>query len=129
MTDDKTAEDNLRMRRVSYPDVAGRAIDDMSHAEARLVIIRHVGLNLSPWSHFGKADMNSVYRYLTGEFYFPTRDYYTSDSPSTGEVREAVAAEAGLDYDRGPDGNRPYTLKNVRNLARKIRQHEDKRHE
>lgn len=72
-------------------------------------------------------DLNTIYRYLTGTFYFPNCDYYTAESPETGEVRQAVAFEAGLDYDPGPNDNRPYVLDNVRNLAEVVKTREDAR--
>jgi hypothetical protein len=132
MTGDESAENGggyRRTRSVSYPHVADRSVDDMSHPEARLVIIRNVGLNLSPWSHFGKADLNSIYRYLTGEFYFPLDEYHTSESPTKGEIRLHIAGTADLSYNPGPKFSRPFNLQNVRNLAYTVRETDDQRPE
>lgn len=115
------------MSKLTYTEVLKNDWSEMSHAEARLVICRRVGLNTSPRSTFGKSDLNSIYRYLTGEFYYPRELYYTPDSPPTGKIRQAIAREVGLSYDPGPDWNRPFVLENVQKLAREIRNRDDKR--
>lgn len=116
------------MSTLNYAEVRGKDFGTMTHAEARLVIIREVGLNKSPRSVFGKADLNAIHRYLTGSYYFPKSAYYTPDSPETGEIRQAIAQEADLDYDPGDDFNRPFVLRNVQNLARTVKKSKDRRH-
>lgn len=115
------------MTKIQYVEIKSKPYDEMSHEEARLVISRQVGLNKKPRSAYGKADLNSIYRYITGEFYFPIDEYYTPDSPKTGEIRGAIAVIVGLDYESGLDNNRPFDLEDVRELAEFIKGRKDRR--
>lgn len=76
-----------------------KPLDEMNVFELRVQIAREVGLNRNYRSGFGKRDLNSIYAFLTGEFYFDKRLYNTAASPPLSELRQTVAAEIGIDRD------------------------------
>lgn len=84
----------------NLPDIADEPLSELTNPEIRLRIAGPVGLRTSYDSAFGKSTLNSIYAYLTGEYYFPKRHYRTRLSPPVGHLRHAVAAEAEIEgYD------------------------------
>lgn len=95
--------------------------------DARLVIAYNVGLNTSLHTPFGLRDLNSIYAYLTGEWFFDKRDYWTTRSPSPWRIRKAIAFEVGIDYDPGPTRDRAFKRDSLVKLAQEIDRRSDKR--
>lgn len=108
-------------------------LEDMTAAELRTRIARDVGALTNPMTALDKGTLNSIYAYLTGEFYIPKSALDRYDSvrwKSRSEVLRAVLVEAGLDdiYARGPDYDPDYLrVEELRRLAAIIHNRTDQR--
>lgn len=88
----------------NHPEIEHDLLEDLTKAEIRLRIAQPVGLRTDYHSAFGKKDLNSIYAYLTGEHYFPKRDYNTPQSPDIEELRVQVAIRTPINaYILTPD--------------------------
>lgn len=73
------------------------------------------------------SQLNSVYAYFTGEFYFHPADYGSDRSPAVGKLRQEIAAEADFSYERGESGNRAYRKAELVSLLRSVAARSDSR--
>lgn len=86
----------------TYEDLKDKDFEELLTSEARIVVARNVGINHDPRLRFGLADLNAIYGYITGDWYFEKREYGTARSPDSAEVRAAIADEVGFEDDEYP---------------------------
>lgn len=101
--------------------------------DIRNLIASLVGINTNPRTRFGKKELNSIHAYLTGEWYYPKRDYNTPESPPAEAVRIAVAVKAPVeDYIPSPNDapgevTRPFNKSELIDLLETLQNQGDKR--
>lgn len=113
--------------------------ENLTKAELRARIARPVGLNTVARTNFTLRELNSIYAYFEGEFFFPKRAYNTSASPSIKELRVQVADVAPIEsYTITPEDYigmgpfapvRPYRQHELGQLCERVEATTDQRHE
>lgn len=129
-----------------------RDVGTMRVKDARVAIGRAVGRRQNPRSPLSKGTLNSIHRYLTGEFHYQPKVYGTPFSSDLEAVRSDIIIHlAGAGYDafkemltyeteEGEDGEevsvvarpvlgRPFRRAELRALLRALRDHADHRPE
>lgn len=73
---------------LNLPDVRTKSYSELTRSEARLRIAARVGLNTNPDTKFGKQESNSIYAYITGEFWADPKKFYQTESKRSGNRHE-----------------------------------------
>lgn len=71
--------------------------DELTVPELRAEVQSRAGVNELSYSAFTKSTLNSVYAYLTGEFYIKPDHIHLSRSDDRADVLEAVARAAEIE--------------------------------
>ena len=106
-----------------------RDISEMRVIDVRAAIAHRVGLKRNHRSGLGILDLNSIYRHLSGEFWFHSKLYRTQKSPSLKEMRMVVALESGIEtYPVNEDtAGRPYRRSELKTLLEAVDEIEEPR--
>jgi hypothetical protein len=119
-------------------DYRNKDVRDLTREEALIEVGRLVGYNNGSSSQLTKRCLWSCYWALTGEEYCPRRNIGTAQSPHTGDLRFAVARNAGFFYStenksqlkESPEdvpGPRPFRNNQLRALVYALRNSPDQR--
>jgi hypothetical protein len=113
-------------------------VRDLSRQECMAEVAARVSANIGGKQSIPKIILNSIYWALTGEPFARKKVFHTQASPDTGDLRRAVALQAGFHYpyDLTADGRRKrdtpknaraYNVPELRSLVRALRETTDQR--